>query len=439
MNPRPFFIVGMLFICTTAFSSPPADQASTTLGKSIYEARCALCHGTNGKANSIAAPFIDPRPRDFTAGKFKFRSTETGSIPTDDDLLKTIREGLHGTSMPDWKDFISIDSAKAVIAYLKTFSPRFQNEQPKPVKTGAAVQSSPASIEAGKKMFVQMQCQSCHGTDGAGKEAIATDLRDDAGNEIKATNLTEPWTFRGGSTANDIYFRMKTGIDGSPMPSYEKSGSDKELWNLANYIVSIARKPVWEITADELKQHYEELDRQTKQNPVERGKTLVHIYGCGTCHSPYKEDGHLMEEFRYAGGSKWTAGPYGTFVAINLTSDKETGLGNWTDDEIKRGFTHGIRKDGSRSLPFPMPWTAMANLSETDQNAIIAYLRTIPPVYNKIPPPEPLNIFSYLWGKFKMLVMKEDFPSYLLPGNAGTSHEKSSASLSQASGKEAHQ
>jgi hypothetical protein len=60
-------------------------------------------------------------------------------------------------------------------------------------------------------------------------------------------------------------------------------------------------------------------------------------------------------------------------------------------------------------------------MKEDDENAIIAYLRTVPPVYNKIPDPEPLKLFSYLWGKFRMLILKEELPVYIYPGNSGTS------------------
>ena len=422
-------------------SQPAQTPASPSpLGKKVYEDRCAMCHGNDGKGGGLAASFLNPRPRDFTAGKYKFRSTESGSIPTDADLERTIREGLHATAMPDWKEFISGDSLTSVTAYVKSFSPRFQNEEPKPVKLGVPVPASQASIESGKNVFEKLQCYSCHGTDGAGKDAVASDLLDDWGNEIAPTNLTEPWTFRGGATATDIYLRFRTGIDGTPMPSYIGSASDKEMWDLANYVVTIGRKPVWEMDAAEVHTHYAALDEQHKSNPVGRGKYLVEVFGCGDCHSPYNADGTLTESMRFAGGLKWVAGPYGTFTTVNLTSDKETGLGNWSDEEIKRCITRGVRKDGSRALPFPMPWTTFANLKDDDLNAVIAYLRTIPPIYNKIPPPEPLNVFSYLWGKFKMLILKEDFPVYALYGNAGTTKEKAvSANPAQSSGKEAGQ
>ena len=390
-----------------------------SLGKAIFESKCAQCHGLDGKGNGPAAAFLTPRPRDFTDGKYKFRSTESGSIPTDDDLVRTIQNGLHGTSMPDWKPFLNGDSLAAVVQHVKSFSSRFQNEKPKTVFIGSPVPPSPSSIAAGRNVYAKMQCDNCHGVDGAGTGAVATDLLDDWGNELPATNLTEPWTFRGGATPRDIYLRFRTGLDGSPMPSYKGSATEKEMWNLANYVVSLRRKAAWEMTTIELRDFYSTMEKWNKEHPVEHGKYLVEIFGCGYCHTPIHKDGSIDESMKYAGGQRWRLVPFGDFVSYNLTSDKTTGLGGWTDEQIKTFLTTGVRRDGTRMYPFPMPWASYAGLKDDDLNAIVAYLRTLPPVHNAIPLPKSPDILSYLWGKFKMLVLKEDLPFYVYPGNAG--------------------
>ena len=71
-------------------------------------------------------------------------------------------------------------------------------------------------------------------------------------------------------------------------------------------------------------------------------------------------------------------------------------------------------------IPFPMPWTSYANLTPADLDAIVAYLRTLPPIVNRIPAPERPNILSYLWGKFEVLILKKDAPLIAYPGNAGS-------------------
>ncbi len=400
-----------------ATATPPDQQTASqpTLGKSIYELHCAPCHGTGGKGDGVASALLNPQPRNFTTGMFKFRSTESGSLPTDEDITRTINSGLHGTAMPDWAPFIKGDSLTKVVEYVKTFSSRFQKDKPRPVRNGTPVSYSASSIAAGKKVYAKLQCADCHGTDGAGTDAVAKDFQDEWNFETSAVNLTEPWTFRGGATARDIYLRFRTGVDGTPMPSYAGAASNKEMWELANYIVSIARKPVWKMNEDEVKDFYTKLDAEAKADPVKRGKYLVRTIGCAGCHSMYTDDLHIIEGTQLSGGLTFDLYPFGKYVTRNLTSDKETGLGNWTDQEIKRAFTQGISRDGRKFLPFPMPWAAFAALKEDDQNAIVAYLRTVPAVNRKIPDPEKLNIFSYLWGKFRMLILKEQIPAAAYP------------------------
>ncbi len=80
----------------------------------------------------------------------------------------------------------------------------------------------------------------CHGTDGRGTGAIATDFEDDWGQPLSAADLTTPWTFHGGATARDIYLRFRTGMSGTPMPSFADAATDKDMWDLANY-VGVAR------------------------------------------------------------------------------------------------------------------------------------------------------------------------------------------------------
>lgn len=421
-------LVGGVFVLAwtgpdnVALSNSPEMQgvmeAHAELGKAVYDAKCAVCHGVDGKGNGPVAITLNPPPRDFTAGKYKFRSTESGSIPTDDDLLKSIRDGLHGTSMSDWKPFLNGDSLRAVLSYVKSFSPRFKNEKPKAVAVGLMVPISNATLTEGKRVYARLQCGKCHGKDGNGAGAVTTEFKDDWGNDIATTKLTEPWTFRGGSSVRDIYLRFRTGIDGTPMPSYAGTASNRELWSVAQYVASLARKPVWTMNEQELKMFYERKDEEAKSNPVQRGKYLVKAIGCEGCHSMFTKDGSFVDGMLLAGGLTFDLYPFGKYTARNLTSDKETGLGDWTDDEILKLFNEGINKQGRKLLPFPMPWVGLAQLKEEDKRAIIAYLRTLPPVKNKIPDPEKPGFFAYLWGKFRMLILKEKFPAPLYPVNS---------------------
>jgi len=120
---------------------------------------------------------------------------------------------------------------------------------------------------------------------------------------------------------------------------------------------------------------------------VERGKYLVTISGCNDCHTP----GYFLgkpDMARFLGGSEvgFEIPGLGVFHGPNLTPDKATGLGGWTDAQILDALQAGKRPDGRVLAPI-MPWHAFASLTKQDANAIVAFLRSLPPVSNKVPGP----------------------------------------------------
>jgi mono/diheme cytochrome c family protein len=410
--------VCLLLVGTALGIAQSGAEPQPTDVKHLYDTSCSNCHGTDGRGHGPAADALNPRPRDFTRGWYKFRSTAAGSIPTDDDLYRTIEVGLPSTSMLGWKGILSEAQMRALVVYVKQFSPRFASERPAPVAATRQIAASPESIQKGRAVYESLACGACHGDGGAG--ADAGPLKDDWGNDVYAPNLTEPWAFRGGRSAADVYLRLKTGINGTPMPSFADTAKDEDLWHVANYVVSLARKPVWEMTADEIKAHYASQAQKDAANPVQRGRSLVSTMACGHCHTPIDREGRALPGLTLAGGAKFRMVVWGDVVTPNLTSDNETGLGRYGDDDIKRAFTRGIKHDGSRMLPFPMGWAAYAHLTPQDQDAIVAYLRTVPPVKNQIPPPARLGLPAFLVAKFQMLIGGKDFPIVVFPGNAGS-------------------
>lgn len=123
------------------------------------------------------------------------------------------------------------------------------------------------------------------------------------------------------------------------------------------------------------------------ENAVARGKYLVSIAGCGDCHTP----GYFLgkpDMGRMLGGSEvgFEMPGLGVFYGPNLTPDDETGLGTWSEEEIVTAFRTGVRPDGRELAPI-MPWRNFANLTDEDAHAIAAYLKSLPPVDNKVPGP----------------------------------------------------
>lgn len=123
------------------------------------------------------------------------------------------------------------------------------------------------------------------------------------------------------------------------------------------------------------------------QSQVPRGKYLVTIASCHDCHTP----GYFLgkpDMARFLAGSEvgFEIPGLGVFHGPNLTSDKATGLGNWSADEIVAAIQTGKRPDG-RILAPVMPYHAFASLTRDDAHAIAAYLKSLPPVANKVPGP----------------------------------------------------
>ena len=405
-------------------SATPAAAPGASRGKTVYDAHCVECHGKSGQGDGPAAAFLTPRPLDFTSGKYKIRTTDTGSIPTDDDLVRSVADGLNGSAMPGWRGVLSDADIREVVSYIKTLTSRFTNETARPVTIGPDVALSPESTARGQRVYEKLQCAACHGTNGRGAGAIATEFWDDWRQPLRAADLTEPWMFHGGSSARDIYLRFRTGMSGTPMPSFVGTATDAEMWDLANYVVSLGRKPVWSMSGPDVVAQLARQDAEARTDPVKHGAYLVDTRGCALCHSPYDDQRRMLPGMRLAGGTLIRLVPFGDFPTGNLTSDKETGLGNWTDDEIKRTLTKGILKDGTRLLPYPMDWASYSNFTPDDLNAIVAYLRTVPPVRNRVPRPKWAAFPFYMWGKFKMLVLGDDPPIIFFSGNYATQGER---------------
>ena len=113
------------------------------LGQTVYAQRCEICHGVEGDGNGPAATSLDPRPRDFRRGWYKIRTTASGQLPTDADLVRVITLGMPGTTMPGWEDVLTEEEILSVAEYLKTFSRRFERESPEPIPIAAGPGSSP--------------------------------------------------------------------------------------------------------------------------------------------------------------------------------------------------------------------------------------------------------------------------------------------------------
>jgi len=208
-----------------------------------YRRYCMVCHGALGDGNGESGQWLDPKPRDFTLGVFKCRSTPTGTLPTDQDLFDTIGRGLDRSNMPAWSTFTAQQRAN-LVAWIKHYSPRWQTEKP-----GALIEipAEPAvtaeRVKAGQEVFNRVQCWKCHGVEGKANGASASTLQDDLGRTILAYNFAEGGRFKCGTTDADLYRIFMTGLDGTPMPSFADNIKPDEAWDMVFYLRSLQPFP----------------------------------------------------------------------------------------------------------------------------------------------------------------------------------------------------
>ncbi len=173
-------------------------KGNASSGKALYRRYCITCHGKHGDGAGESAPYLDPKPRDFTKAAFKCRSTPSGSLPTDTDLYNTIRRGIYNSGMPSWLPLTRQQRAD-LVAYIKTF----------------------------------------YGKEGRGNGPSALALTDSKGYPIRPFDFTDGSHFKCGETPGDLFKDLATGLDGTPMPSFADSLKSDQIWDLVHYIQTL--------------------------------------------------------------------------------------------------------------------------------------------------------------------------------------------------------
>jgi mono/diheme cytochrome c family protein len=215
----------------------------------LYERACAPCHGERGDGDGPVAfsiaPGMAPRPRDFMGGTFKLRSTPSGALPTDADLRRTIVRGIP-RYMPAFAS-LDDDAVNGLVARIKGFSSRFDAHAPAPVAipTPPREDREGGAIDRGAALYVELGCPVCHGPRGRGDGRAAPALKDTTGLRIWPADLAHPSWFKGGSSPQDVYRTLMTGMDGTPMPGYRDVFDDLEQqapWDLIFYLGTLSRE-----------------------------------------------------------------------------------------------------------------------------------------------------------------------------------------------------
>ncbi len=246
----------------------PVDQmgnAGPDVGRELFNRYCASCHGEKGDGNGPLAKFLDPRPRNFTSGRFKCRSTPPDQLPAKMDLMRAIVHGIPIGGMLSYS-FLQTEEQVAMMEHVKslcvkvymvdgkpvTVNPFEREGHGKPLKSGNIPQKTlrkptPEGIAKGKELYLKQGCHECHGEKGDGHGKKAPELVDSDDHPIAVRDFTQG-IYSGGPDIRHVYLRLSLGIQGTPMPSYAKgpgvaAGMDiEERWNVAEYVMSLNQR-----------------------------------------------------------------------------------------------------------------------------------------------------------------------------------------------------
>lgn len=250
-----------MFDRALALGGRQVSPETLNIGVTAYTHYCRPCHGASGDGGGPSGRGLRPPPRDLRLGVYKFTSVPAGQLPTDDDLRRIIRHGLHGTAMLPWD--LAPAELEGVIQYIKTFAARWTTETP-----GEPIAAPPdpwrerpaAGVERGRAVYHGLaQCAvACHPA-YATRDDIArytreltgqtpTDLRADLYLPVPkpsdyGTVLVPPdFTFhplRSGERPDDIFRVIAAGVGGTAMPTWKNVLPDDDLWAMAHYVRSL--------------------------------------------------------------------------------------------------------------------------------------------------------------------------------------------------------
>lgn len=227
-------IWGLVLLLEDLGKTPSGLDPNAT-AHDVYAARCAACHGANGKGDGPLAAELLPMPRNFVQANYRFRSTEAGAAPLDSDAIGSTVRGLGVTAMG--KLTVGSQQLEEMPRVLFGFAPeRFTATPPIFPRSPLPSGSLGDLATRGREVYEKANCAECHGVAGRGDGPVAATLKDDTGRPSIPTDLTKHWHYKGGASAADIFRTLSTGMNGTPMESYATSLTSDERWFLAYYL-----------------------------------------------------------------------------------------------------------------------------------------------------------------------------------------------------------
>jgi len=259
-TPPPPRAFGMSQTPTAGATASHTTDPSLTRGEMLFAKYCTICHGDNGDGAGKFAYLMNPRPRNLQQGNFKLATTQN-QIPSDDDLLRTISNGMPGSAMPPW-GHLPLTDLKALTAFVRQINVKATQAQIKQWVTDGTVSGADAENATadrtqpgpplvvppepgfdeirwfrGRRLYLE-SCASCHGADG---QPVADAVKFDAEGYPVPPRSFVNGLFKGGSDGHQLYARIWKGMKGTPMPASEGVYTGDEMWDVIHYVHSLMR------------------------------------------------------------------------------------------------------------------------------------------------------------------------------------------------------
>lgn len=221
---------------------PPPGPELLALGERVFRGACLGCHGEKGEGDGREGKLIPIPPRDFVVAQFLCRHTPSGSLPRDEDLFRSIRRGFRSeVGMPAFR-FLSDREVWAVISFLKTLSPRWQEDEvPPPLLVPKPPPFTAEGVVRGEAVYKKLGCAACHGLGGRGDGKSAKTLKYDSGKPVRPADFSRQADFKCGQRPGDVFRTLVNGMDGSPMPSFADETTTEQRWDLVQFVLSVER------------------------------------------------------------------------------------------------------------------------------------------------------------------------------------------------------
>ncbi|HET8540027.1 MAG TPA: cytochrome c [Anaeromyxobacter sp.] len=231
-------------------AAPPASPELLALGERVFRGACVGCHGAKGEGDGREGKLIPIPPRDFVVAQFLCRHTPSGSLPRDEDLFRAVRRGFKSqVGMPSFA-FLSDREVWAVIAFVKTLSTRWKEEEvPPPIAIPPQPGFSSEGAARGAALYKTVGCWKCHGEKGRGDGPSAATLKYDSELPVRPADFSRQADFKCGPRPADVFRTLVTGMDGTPMPSFLDNLSDAQRWDLVQFVLSVEKQAQAETAA----------------------------------------------------------------------------------------------------------------------------------------------------------------------------------------------